>query len=216
VTTNLAAHLGNEAGRSGGTDAPAQLLVDSTPYPWPWDGRFDPRRCALLIIEATEPALPIDSAEWAVIGELADQVSRTGGLVVSVHSARPPRFNGPGSAPVLTTAATGAARFGAAVAVTAPGWDAFFDSPLDTVLRQAGRDLLLLAGGWLEVGVHSTMRSANDRGYECLLIPSACIAINEVTRVATISSTEMSGGIFGAVAGPSGTSTLFTDPAGSD
>ena len=103
------------------------------------------------------------------------------------------------------------ARFAAEVTITAPGWDAS-SRRRSTRLRAAGRDLLLLAGGWLEVGVHSTMRSANDRGYECLLVPSACIAIDDTTRAATISSTEMSGGIFGAVAGPSSTSVLFLVP----
>lgn len=211
MTTDLAARLGNEEGRLGGAAEKAAVLLDSTPYPWPWDARFDPRRCALLIVEPVEPALPATASEWAVIGELADQVSRAGGLVVQVQCARPPRFSKP--TPAVTTPI--AARFGATVACAASGWDAFFETPLDTVLRSAGRDLLLLAGGWLEVGVHSTMRSANDRGYECLLVPTACIAIDEVTRAATISSTEMSGGIFGAVAGPSGLSTLFTNPAGS-
>jgi nicotinamidase-related amidase len=47
--------------------------------------------------------------------------------------------------------------------------------------------------------VHSTLRSANDRGYECLTIADACLAADTETQRGAISSIEMSGGIFGAV-----------------
>ncbi len=97
-------------------------------------------------------------------------------------------------------ASSSAPRVGTAhYQLESPGWDAFYSTALDLQLRTAGRDLLLLAGAWLEVGVHSTMRSANDRGYECLLVLDACISGSELTAAAARSSIEMSGGIFGAV-----------------
>jgi Isochorismatase family len=210
VTLDLGSRPGNGAGTAGTTTA-AQL-VDSTPYPWPWDGQFRPQRCALLVIEAATPPLPADDGAWAVIYELAQRLSSSDGFVVQALTARPPRLTEAAPAPTGTVGPTSPSRLGADAVIAAPGWDAFFDTPLDTVLRAARRDLLLLVGGWLEVGVHSTMRSANDRGYECLLVPAGCIAIDDTTRTATISSTEMSGGIFGAVAGPSSTSTLFPCP----
>jgi nicotinamidase-related amidase len=160
-----------------------------------------------LIIEPVEPALPVDAVEWSAIERLASALDQAGGLIVSVSCARPPRFSDPGTVAPHPPAD---ARFGATVSIAAPGWDGFFETNLDTLLRAGRRDLLLLVGGWLEVGVHSTMRSANDRGYECLLVPAACIPIDAVTAAATISSTEMSGGIFGAVAGPSGVLPLLT------
>ena len=61
------------------------------------------------------------------------------------------------------------------------------------------RDQLLLVGGWLESNVHSTLRSANDRGYECLLVLDACTPYDAAMVAASRSQVEMSGGIFGAV-----------------
>ena len=83
--------------------------------------------------------------------------------------------------------------------VDAHGIDGFFGSPLDSLLRSLGRDQLLLCGSWLETSVHSTMRSANDRGYECLLVIDACVPHDPALVAASRSQIEMSGGIFGAV-----------------
>ncbi len=83
--------------------------------------------------------------------------------------------------------------------VAAAGIDAFFGSPLDPVLRSLGTDLLLLVGLGLETTVHSTMRSANDRGYECLLVVDACAPLDPDAVPNAVSMVEMSGGIFGAV-----------------
>ena len=87
-----------------------------------------------------------------------------------------------------------------ALRIAAVGIDGFHGSPLDTLLRGARTDRLLLAGAGLETCVHSTMRSANDRGYECLLVTDACAAYDEQLVAQAISMIEMSGGIFGAVA----------------
>jgi nicotinamidase-related amidase len=43
------------------------------------------------------------------------------------------------------------------------------------------------------------MRSANDRGYECLLVADACRPVDPALRAPALSMIEMSGGIFGAV-----------------
>ena len=64
---------------------------------------------------------------------------------------------------------------------------------------RAARDLLLLVGLGLETTVHSTMRSANDRGYECLLVVDACAPLDPDAVPNAVSMVEMSGGIFGAV-----------------
>jgi len=83
--------------------------------------------------------------------------------------------------------------------IRAAGWSGFHGSELDAVLREARRDLLLLAGCCLELGVHSTMRAANDRGYECLLVADACASADPALTANALSTIEMSGGIFGAV-----------------
>ena len=50
-----------------------------------------------------------------------------------------------------------------------------------------------------DVCVHSTMRDANERGYDCLLIEDACAAGFVHLHQATIDITKNEGGIFGAV-----------------
>ena len=85
-----------------------------------------------------------------------------------------------------------------AASVTSAGWNGFYGSPLDSVLRRLGRTHLLMTGWWLETGVHSTLRSANDMGYECLTLADCCVPLGPETVAGAISSIQMSGGIFGA------------------
>lgn len=83
--------------------------------------------------------------------------------------------------------------------VTSGGLDGFFAGPLDHVLRSHRRDLLVLAGAGFETTVHSTLRSANDRGFECVTVLDAAAAHDPDLASASASTIRMSGGIFGAV-----------------
>jgi nicotinamidase-related amidase len=158
-----------------------QPVASATPYPWPWHGRVDPSRLALLVLRDERWR---GSSVWAeqadaLLAELAGAVRRSGGLVVAI-----------GAAP----------SFAADAVVPGAGVGAFHGSPLDDILRGAGRTDLLLAGWGLEGPVHSTMRQANDRGYECLLVPDACHAVDADLVEAACSMVMHSGGIFGAYA----------------
>jgi nicotinamidase-related amidase len=83
--------------------------------------------------------------------------------------------------------------------ISSAGVDGFFGSDLDATLRRLGREQLLMTGHFLETAVHSTLRSANDRGYECLTVSDACLSADAQTAGGALSSIQMSGGIFGAV-----------------
>jgi nicotinamidase-related amidase len=85
------------------------------------------------------------------------------------------------------------------IVVDAAGLDGCYGGPLEPTLRGLGVDRVLLAGLGLAGPVHSTMRSLNDQGYECLLIADACSHEGPSTQDGAISSVLMSGGIFGAV-----------------
>jgi hypothetical protein len=124
---------------------------------------------------------------------MGSAVARCGGTVLTVghgppaRASRPRGFRDPASV-------AGASRL-----IDAAGIDGFHGSGLDATLRAAGATHLLLAGHGLEAPVHSTMRGANDRGYECLLVIDACSPLQPDLLPAARSMVEMSGGIFGAV-----------------
>lgn len=160
-------------------------VAATTPYAWPYDGAFDPGRAALLVIGSADTPDPVPE-----VSAMAGPLASAGGMVVRVTTI-PPR----GTEPVVR--ATSALSFDHHV--TSAGVDGFYGGPLDRLLRSQGRDQLVVTGAWLETAVHSTLRSANDRGYECLLVLDACIPYDAALVAASRSQIEMSGGIFGAV-----------------
>jgi nicotinamidase-related amidase len=86
------------------------------------------------------------------------------------------------------------------VTVEAAGVDGFYASALDDELRRLGADHLVLVGWGAEAAVDSTLRSANDRGYECLVLTDAVAPFDVAIGEHALSSVTMSGGIFGALA----------------
>lgn len=81
---------------------------------------------------------------------------------------------------------------------------AFTDTDLDRVLRTAGVQALAFAGLTIDVCVHTTLREAKDRGYQCLLVEDACGAINPFLHDWAIQSVKVEGGVFGSVTDSAG------------
>jgi nicotinamidase-related amidase len=81
-----------------------------------------------------------------------------------------------------------------------PGKGAFYATELSEILEKDGIKSLIVTGVTTEVCVHTTVREANDRGYECL-VPADCVGsyFPEFQQVG-LKMIAAQGGIFGWVA----------------
>jgi len=199
--------LQQQAGAAMSAPVSGRFVPATEPYPWPYDGILSCARLALVVaggqrwwVDRTqEPMVALDA-----LARLRHVARVAGALVLLLdHIAPPSAHRGRRFVPTRDDRGADLAVLPDAgdLVISAAGLDGFYGSALDTALRSAGRDRLLVAGLGLEGPVHSTLRSANDRGYECLLVADACSCADPVLRAGAITSVLMSGGIFGAVGG---------------
>ena len=83
------------------------------------------------------------------------------------------------------------------VVIDKPGKGAFYSTDLELVLRTRGIANLIVCGVTTHVCVSTTIREANDRGFDCLLLTDCSAAFDPADHEATIHQINQQGGIFG-------------------
>jgi len=80
-----------------------------------------------------------------------------------------------------------------------PGKGAFYATDFDAILKHRGMKQLVLCGVTTEVCVQTTVREANDRGYDCLVLEDCVASYFPEFQVMALKMIKAQGGIFGWV-----------------
>lgn len=83
------------------------------------------------------------------------------------------------------------------VIIDKPGKGAFYETDLDLILKNRGITHMFVAGVTTHVCVQTTLREANDRGYECMLLEDCSAAFDPRDHEDSIRMIHQQGGIFG-------------------
>jgi len=87
----------------------------------------------------------------------------------------------------------------AEVVIDKPGKGSFCATDLELVLRTRGIRNLVLTGITTDVCVHTTLREAVDRKYQCLLVQDACASADAYAHAAALHMVTVEDGVFGVV-----------------
>lgn len=183
--------------------------VAADPYRWPFDGAFTSEDTGLIVLGmqtayvdevGRPPALDDLSRAWRGPTILARRGVTSLDDLAPVQRWRNDRLTGDR---VLERGTAGwrlAVEAEPALILDHAGTSAFYATDLAHVLARKGIRNLLFAGLRTDGLVHTTMRDANDRGFECLLVSDACASDTSALHDGILRLTAFGNGLFGAVA----------------
>ncbi|MET0179407.1 MAG: isochorismatase family cysteine hydrolase [Novosphingobium sp.] len=97
--------------------------------------------------------------------------------------------------------------------VDKPGKGAFYATELADIVAERGLSQLIVAGVTTEVCVHTTVREANDRGLDCLVLADCTASYFPEFHAAALRMIAAQGGIFGWVGNSTSVIAALTAPA---
>jgi nicotinamidase-related amidase len=210
-------------------------VIQAIPFPYPYDGRLDPARTAVLAIDMQVDFLSSDGyfarkgydpgplrTVIAPIKRLTDAARVAGCMIIwtcqgyraDLADASPydhwrarragidMQRGDPGSL------LRGSPGYQIVPELTPPVGDvivdktangAFYQTDLELVLRARGITHLIFSGCTTDVCVHTTLREAVDRKYQCLLVKDACASADAYAHAAAVHMVTVEDGIFGVV-----------------
>ncbi|TQB75088.1 hypothetical protein MPDQ_003634 [Monascus purpureus] len=171
--------------------------IAAVPYDWPHDASMTPFTTALVLIDLQKDCHRPDLSTLSSREAYRSQNSNGAGLAVGSH--------GP-LGRLLVRGEIGHDTvdelypIAGEPVIDKPGRGAFAYTDFELLLRNRGVKNLVLAGMGTDSGVSTTLREANDRGFDCVVLEDGTTANDLSLHVSTINSVKMEGGMFGAVA----------------
>jgi len=192
--------------------------VASRPYPWPFTGTWSMTDTALLCLGVQQDPVR-ECAAAGMVARLAEFLTRwrsLGGFVLLSRRGYQPAAGLP--APVAWR--NGRRAVDRILPAGDPGWqidpalaadgdepivdhsgdNAFIGTDLGFLLERRGIRNLIIAGLRAEGVVHATMREANDRGLECLLLEDGTASDSPEAKATILRITRFGNGLFGVTA----------------